>query len=194
MHALPIAKWRRTKPHWTPWGSVNCECQSEEYYLKQGYEYDVILLSCRNISLWFAAILLDASARNSLWELKCPAADASQKFIIFASIWRRFCFAVSWLQFIWPWRFILLLICFVWSSVEIWFAVTFSFLPLHLWATVLTTVCAAASAVCHHEGTVLFAFSFLGPVDTMRIFIDTTFCKRNFVRTDRSNNEFRAGC
>lgn len=70
-----------------------------KYYLRQGSEYEVILLSCRNISLWFAAILLDASARNSLWELKCPAADASYKFIIFASSWRRFCFAVSWLHF-----------------------------------------------------------------------------------------------
>ena len=51
-----------------------------EYYLRQGSEYEVILLSCRNISLWFAAILLDASTRNSLWELKCPAADDSYKF------------------------------------------------------------------------------------------------------------------
>lgn len=37
-----------------------------KYYLSQGYEYDVILLSYRNILLWFAAILLDGSARNSL--------------------------------------------------------------------------------------------------------------------------------
>lgn len=70
-----------------------------KYYLRQGSEYEVILLSCRNISLWFAAILLDASTRNSLWELKYPAADDSYKFIIFASSWRRFCFAVSWLHF-----------------------------------------------------------------------------------------------
>ena len=103
-----------------------------KYYLRQGSEYEVILLSCRNISLWFAAILLDASTRNSLWELKCPAADDSYKFQFlpraeedFVLLWVDCIF--PWVNFIWPWRFILLLICFVWSSVEIWFARLFHF-------------------------------------------------------------------
>lgn len=147
-------------------------------------------------SFWFAAIWLDASAYNCLWELTCPPIDPSYILRFFAASWRTFCFVVSflWANFIWSWHFILLLIYFVWSSAAIWFAVTFLFLPLRLWATVLTTVCAAASAVCRHEGTVLFAFSFLCPVGTMRIFIDTAFCKRNFARTVRSNYEFWTGC